>query len=321
MVEVARSLGLNEVTTHPRVSLGPCPACGQQRRHRKTDDKRGAIGVTPNGLGWRCFQCDAGGNARDLAGYTRLGDQYRPRARSARRDRAVRSAPAVQVKGPDPAELAVLWRDALPVTADARIRAYLTGRRIDADYVACGDLARALPRSAQVPQWIGFKRRSGTWISWPSVGRRLLLRLYDHAGNVASISLARESQDLGGAKSWSPRRTGCVLADGLGVQLLATGALPEWWDGGPQLTVVITEGDVDFLSWATQRHYQGEPYGPAVFGIFSGSWTREFAGRVPDSAKVVIATDADEQGDKFAATIVKTFVGRRIAFERWRPPT
>lgn len=54
-----------------------CPACGAQKRHTKTGDKRGAVGIRRDGLGWRCFQCDASGDALDLVAYALAGCRLR----------------------------------------------------------------------------------------------------------------------------------------------------------------------------------------------------------------------------------------------------
>ena len=45
-------------------SLGPCVACGEQRRG--SGDPRGPIGVAGDDRGWRCHRCDAGGDVIDL---------------------------------------------------------------------------------------------------------------------------------------------------------------------------------------------------------------------------------------------------------------
>ena len=48
-------------------SLLPCPGCGAEQRGSR--DRRGPIGLTHNGHGWRCHRCQAGGDAIDMAAY------------------------------------------------------------------------------------------------------------------------------------------------------------------------------------------------------------------------------------------------------------
>lgn len=51
--------------------VSPCPACGAETRG--STDRRGPIGVNSEGTGWRCFQCDASGDALQLASFALEG--------------------------------------------------------------------------------------------------------------------------------------------------------------------------------------------------------------------------------------------------------
>jgi hypothetical protein len=84
------------------------------------------------------------------------------------------------------------------------------------------------------------------------------------------------------------------------------------WDG----RVVFTEGGKDFLTWATRegRVSCGRAY--AVFGVWQGAWTAELAARIPDGERVIIRTDQNEAGDRYAAAIADTLGAR---FEVLRP--
>lgn len=53
--------------------IEPCPICRAKKRYTKSKDKRGAVSVWPNDMGWQCFQCGARGDAVDLAALILFG--------------------------------------------------------------------------------------------------------------------------------------------------------------------------------------------------------------------------------------------------------
>ena len=57
-----------------------------------------------------------------------------------------------------------------------------------------------------------------------------------------------------------------------------------------------------------------------MLGIVAGSWQPEIAARVPDGARVVLAVDHDETGEKYTATIAAS-LGERVTLLRWEPLT
>lgn len=67
---VARAFSVTVVGKGRSVGIA-CPACGVERRGRT--DKRGACGLTPDGAGWKCHQCQATGTALDVAMLRQLG--------------------------------------------------------------------------------------------------------------------------------------------------------------------------------------------------------------------------------------------------------
>jgi hypothetical protein len=92
---------------------------------------------------------------------------------------------------------------------------------------------------------------------------------------------------------------GLVMANELGREVLAWGGL---WGPQPE-GVVIVEGEPDYLTaccaWPDW----------AVLGITSGAWTEELARTVPRGAVVVVRTDADTAGDRYAAHVAETLTG------------
>lgn len=358
VMQVARALGFAEVRGHGRhPALAPCPACKAQARG--STDKSGPVGVTSDGKGWRCFRCDASGDAVALAvayvtGSTDAGGRWadvrRECASSGLCDPDPRqpmpATPAKRVEplpppAPEPpryppaAEVAALWKACVPVTDDVEVAAWLLDvRRIDPVKVEDFRLARALPRNAKVPRWAwgpkGNEEHGGTWTA---LGYRLLVPLYDAAGRMASIRARRvfihgqEPQD-GRPKGVAPAGfdvRGLVMADALGRLMLAGAALG---DGSPardwaaRCGVWITEGEPDMLALCVQ-YSDADQDAPAVLSIVRGSWTPEIAARVPDGTTVYLATDHDKDGEKYAAEVQATLVERQqaglIKVRRWKP--
>lgn len=177
------------------------------------------------------------------------------------------------------------------------------------------DLAIVLPQDTHVPPWARFGPRT-----WPAAGYDLLFRLYDYQGELRSV-LARRLGPGDGPKSTAPRgyeRRGLVMADALGLHLLRTGSRPAGWTpDAPPLRVVIAEGEMSWLAFACEAS-DADEHAPATLGIVSGSWTEELAARIPAGSHVIIATDWDATGHKYAEQIASTLGGRDLSLFRWR---
>jgi len=93
-----------------------------------------------------------------------------------------------------------------------------------------------------------------------------------------------------------------VMADEMGRAMLAGHRAPS--------TIVIVEGEPDFLS---RCMVTGDP-DVAVLGIVSGSWSQAMADRLPVGARVVIRTDTDQAGDRYAAEIAATLMRRCFVY-------
>ena len=70
VADVAARLGLTPGKPAAGRQTWSCPSCGAATRHTRTSDRRGAIGTTADGLGWRCFQCNAAGDGIDMAAFS-----------------------------------------------------------------------------------------------------------------------------------------------------------------------------------------------------------------------------------------------------------
>jgi hypothetical protein len=63
-----------ELTEERGGSWAPCPACTNEKRG--SHDKRGAIGLRRDGLGWACHACKTTGDAVGLAAWALSGTPH-----------------------------------------------------------------------------------------------------------------------------------------------------------------------------------------------------------------------------------------------------
>jgi len=337
-LDVAAGLGLK--TSPPKHATGGsiygCPACSATIRHSKTEgdsrNPRGAIGVRKNGRGWRCFQCDVSGSAIDLVAYVLHGHRFRDLRvdqKTTVREWCQRwlrlepgqpytptRPPAAEPAEPLPsyapvAEVADFWDRCGRVDQNEPASAYLLSRGLKPGHIGDLDLARVLPTSGSLPDWA---RR------WQSSGHPLVIPLYDSSADMRSV-LARSLDREARPKSLAPagfQRAGLSMQCPFARYIVRTAAFPEWWPEHTALQVMIAEGEVDFLTLATEWSESAE-YAPASIGVFAGSWTPELAARIPDRAVLQIGTHADKDGEKYARNIFATVKGRPIEVRRWNP--
>lgn len=290
VAEVAAQLGVAIV--HGRMT---CPACGVEGR---------ACSVNPDGMGWRCWACDAHGDALILAGYRVCG--RRPQKGDAAAWDAISRAlggPVLDAPAPRPVPVRELvrppgvsdaWDACGRVDDDREVSAWLRSRGLDPVVLARLDVVRA----------------AGAMPSWAPRGRRAVFAGRDHTGAVVTLRFrATDGRQPKTLPPCAPRGThydcgAAVLASVYGWGLLA-GVRPERWDG----RLVIAEGEPDFATVA-----QLNPTA-AVWGVWSGSWTAAIAARVPEGCAVVIATHHDKAGEKYAA-LVRESLERRCDVTR-----
>ena len=67
--------------------------------------------------------------------------------------------------------------------------------------------------------------------------------------------------------------------------------------------VLFTEGEPDFVTWACRWD------GP-IFGVNSGSWTEQFAEKIPLGSVAIVRTHCDKAGDQYAELIASTLKER-----------
>jgi hypothetical protein len=207
-------------------------------------------------------------------------------------------------------EIATFWNQCIPVSDEPQAAAWLKLRGLNAHAVDDYQLARAIHRSAKLPRWARYKGDFNTAKTWLETGHIVVLPVFDEHGMMRSIRSCRvfESMNDGVPKRLPPsgyKAHGLIVADGLGQWLLKHGAPFE-----DRVTdVVFVEGEPDFLTRAT-LYPDNYPNPPAVFGVFSGSWSDALAARIPDGSDVSIRTHIDTQGKKYAAHLWETLAKR-----------
>jgi hypothetical protein len=206
------------------------------------------------------------------------------------------------------------------VLADGQVCNYLTGRGIDPVRVSRGRLARSLCPGIDWPEEFSppDTRIQDTLprAIMDDPGYRLLFELVDCNGVARSLLVRRCSGDGRKNLNLKGMRSLLVVANSAGRALLMERKRPALWEDAP-IQAVITEGEIDFLSAATEAVPEGTFR--AVFGISSGSWGMRFANAIPQGAQIIVATDNDAAGDKYADLVARTLGGR--SFFRWRPNT
>jgi 5S rRNA maturation endonuclease (ribonuclease M5) len=325
VVRVAEAFGgrlVDEST--PRHGLTPCPACKAETRHTKRNDKRGAVVLVADGDGWKCIQCDTKGDAVRWAAYATTGQ---PRANAEVRKACAhagllggaasgltprpRLVTGPTIEYPPHAEVLRLLAACGDVTTEPQAAAWLLSMPLDTAVVSDLGAVAALPDKAVVPAWARFKGRP-----WPQAGYRLVAPLADAQGALRSVH-ARRTANTQTPKGLNPAGH---ATRGL---VLACPRARSWSSGkASPAKVVVAEGLRDWLVAMYRNHAKGGA--AATVGIVGpGSWLQAHADRVPDGCRVVVATDHDETGDKYAKRIAETLnprmLNKRVRVSRWRP--
>lgn len=272
VIAAAQQLGLTIGKRGSAHWLSPCPSCGAEKRHpRLSRDHRGAIGVRPDDEGWRCFVCDRSGNARTLAWLVRDAAPVVHRA-----PEPVASLPYV-----DAHEARRFWTRLNAARSSAEVSSWL-----DANRIGQAPCARSIGTYA--PSWAKH---------WRADGLRLVLALHDHEGRCRGFAARNVLPDAYGPKSSGAggfTRTGLVMADGLGVKLLRGQYT------GPCL---IVEGEKKLL---ISEHLSRGRWATIATG--SGLWSAALAESIGRASRVLVYTDPDEPGARYARAILKTLL-------------
>lgn len=337
--DVCRRLGLLEGAKRQGSGLMVrCPVHGD--RNPSCSVTRGPDGT----LRVRCFGCDLAGDvfslvaavegldvSRDFrrvleAAAALAGVQIENRTEHEAPPREPRRAPPPPPPKPPPpaAEVAAIWAACAPCSSDDEVGAWLHSRGIDPAIVDRYGLARALPVDLPAPSWASYRGEASAPRPWNAIGYRAIFPLYDADGALASVRARLVLPiEQGAPKSLPPTgyaTRGLVMACPLAVIVLQIAAwrasndpasrehVGDGWPEEAERRVVLAEGEPDFLTWAAR----GEGVRTlAVLGLpGSGAWSDELADRIPDGCTVIIRTDADDAGDRYAEQIAASLRGR-----------
>jgi len=172
----------------------------------------------------------------------------------------------------------------VPVAEDEQVAGWLRSRGLAPELITEAGTCFALQRGASTPAWAA---------GWLAGDFRCLFPLYDSEGRMVSLR-ARKVVQSKGRNETVPKGyhvKGLVMAN----RPARAGLQGEGMAG-----LVVAEGEPDFLTAVQQWSPGGEL---PVMGIFSGSWAADMAAAVPEQIPVVICTDNDGAGDKYALQI------------------
>jgi 5S rRNA maturation endonuclease (ribonuclease M5) len=220
-----------------------------------------------------------------------------------------------------------LWKSAEGVFVHDEPCDWLVSRGVDLERLSGAGLCKYLPQGAALPDDVLGELREAipkvavadVYKHAPLHGFRLLLRLYDSMGDPRSLQMRRivDHGDDIKAKgvSLKPQKRGLILANRAGVLALRRDPMRKEW-ADRLVEYVIVEGEPDFLVASCENTQDDRVR--VVFGITGhGSWSDAHASAIPQDAHVIIATDDDGPGDKYAAKIKPTLYGRRVSL--WKP--
>lgn len=265
-----------------------------------------------------CFGCDAGGDCLSLvaavhdldtrdpdefksvltqaayiAGLHQIVEELNGDADYTPRELPPAPEPEPAVDYPPIDEVDALWDSAIDADMDSQWCKVAVARRIDPERVTGLGLAKALKRGSWCPQWASFKKTA-----WSNVGYRLIVPAYDSDGVMRSLR-GWQIDGLSDKKRVAPvgvRANNLVMANEHGLAMLRGDKADR--------RVLITEGEPDWIAGCIEWPDH------AVFGIVSGSWNDCFASRIPTDATVIVATDHDVAGSKYAAKIIESLKDR-----------
>ena len=235
----------------------------------------------------------------EIAGALVLRDEILQGRAIPERERIAAPEPAPLPEFPPQAEVEALWASGAPTSADPDVWEYLRSRGFEPERLDEEQLAVALPLDSKTPPWASYARQS-----WVETGHRLLVPMWDEHGCMVTIRGWRITEG-DSPKRLPPkghRATGCVMANELALEMLRGQVSP--------VGLEIVEGEPDFLTACLA-------YDRAVIGINSGSWSVDFAKRVPSGTEVIIGTHHDEAGERYAEQVSETLIKR---CKLWRSP-
>ncbi len=265
---------------------------------------------------WKCHSCDASGDVLSLIAAVN-GLDHRHQFRDVLRVATELAGTVLLTAAPAPtstrphtteyppqSEIASLWGMCVPLAGGQPSVESLRQRAINPWIVRRYDLARHLTRRPESLPGIARTAHS----DWLQLGYTLIIPVYDWTLQMRSLRAWRCSDNRRMAKRLPPAGYSSqrlIMANRAALELLSS-------DQGenPYEDLIIVEGEPDYLTRATVD------FDRPVIGVFSGSWSNDFAKRVPDNTSVYIRTHCDKAGDKYAGQICDTLEWRCVCYRR-----
>ena len=302
--EVLTSLGLMEgaVRNGPRGYLVHCPT-----GHGRGGTPSCSVREGPDGtIQVRCFACELSGSVVDLVAACHSMRPTSPECLSELVSMCGGTLGATElpkrVTGTNEArqsvpertylpEVDALWSSFADIREDGDCVDYLMQRGLSAVHAGQHDLLRRYTGSHP---WARL-RVGEEVLSWEQSGHHMVTRVYDARGSPRGLrAWCIRQSDRKRTPASGYLASGLVLANAAGVRVLQERLLTR---------VIVTEGEPDWLA-ACER------WDAPVLGVYSGSWTEEFASRIAPGSQVVVMTDRDPAGDKYAESIRISLAGK-----------
>lgn len=236
----------------------------------------------------------------EIAGDLLLADEIMSGKRNESRAPAPVPEKIPEKSYPPQQEVLDMWTCAHPVESAPAAVTLLESRAIPTASLARIDCARVLPPGCRLPPWAVFGGRP-----WSSSGHRMICRVVDSRGVVRSVR-AWQIDSSENPSRLPPYDHSCkrlVLANREAAKMLAGKFQPK--------RLIVCEGEPDWLTWATRV-----PDGVAVIGVGSGWWDKEFADRIPKTCQVIVRTDLDPPGERYAKQVIDDIADRCPAWRR-----
>jgi excisionase family DNA binding protein len=259
--------------------------------------------------------------ARGELGAARFGKAYRVSRRDL--DAFIQSAYPGGPARPPQDEVLALFRECLPVTEHDEVAAWLRSEGLRPEAIRILDLARALPSTQRLPEWvhtpIAEEAGRGPLLVlplWDAAGELRSLRAHPLSGAASAAETGGDPHLLGGPSSGR----GLVMAEMISLALLRHPSIPPE-DHGYAVETVRRSGlwialeEKAFLSLGTEWKVEAER--PGVIGVLPGGWTEDFVtGVVPDGCTVTVLSPRDLRNESYADLIAQTFEASGLTVQR-----
>ena len=227
-------------------------------------------------------------------------------------------------------EVHALWRHCNRVQDDDSVSPWAEDSKLDSATLDRYGLVRAIPFRLALPPWARGPGEAATPQPWNEIGARLVVPLFDEAGEMRSLR-ARALLPFGEQQArWLHPAgfgsAGLVLANPLAVMMVQIAAWrassdplarvhggdgwPEW----AERRLLIVDGEQEFLHWSC--HPRAHAF--AVLGTGSAAWSEAIAYAVPDHTTVLVRTGNHDVGDRYAERIAES-LGERCSVRESEP--